>query len=64
MGVDLPYSYNGISRSWNVSNNIIYLKSIQEKLPNEIETLSEADRYNDIHDTCGQFKCFFRKNQN
>jgi hypothetical protein len=31
---------NGISRSWNVSNNIIYLKSIQEeKLPNEIEVL-------------------------
>jgi oxygen-independent coproporphyrinogen-3 oxidase len=42
------HSYNGISRSWNVSNNIIYLKSIQEeKLPNEIETLSEADRYNE-----------------
>jgi oxygen-independent coproporphyrinogen-3 oxidase len=42
------HSYDGISRSWNVSNNIIYLKSIQEeKLPNEIETLSEADRYNE-----------------
>ena len=42
------HSYNGISRSWNVSNNIIYLKSIQEeKLPNELETLSEADRYNE-----------------
>jgi coproporphyrinogen III oxidase-like Fe-S oxidoreductase len=35
------HGYNGISRSWNVSNNIIYLKSIQEeKLPNEIEVLS------------------------
>jgi hypothetical protein len=33
------HGYNGISRSWNVSNNII-LKSIQEeKLPNEIEVL-------------------------
>jgi oxygen-independent coproporphyrinogen-3 oxidase len=34
------HGYNGISRSWNVSNNIIYLKSIQEeKLPNEISAL-------------------------
>jgi oxygen-independent coproporphyrinogen-3 oxidase len=51
MGIGpLAHSYNGISRSWNVSNNIIYLKSIQEeKLPNEIETLSEADRYNEYH---------------
>jgi oxygen-independent coproporphyrinogen-3 oxidase len=42
------HGYNGISRSWNVSNNIIYLKSIQEeKLPNEIEVLSVTDRYNE-----------------
>jgi oxygen-independent coproporphyrinogen III oxidase len=42
------HSYNGISRSWNVSNNTIYLKSIQEdKLPNEIEILSKSDRYNE-----------------
>ncbi|WP_413999960.1 radical SAM family heme chaperone HemW [Flavobacterium sp. W1B] len=42
------HSYNGISRSWNVSNNPIYLKSIQEdKLPNETEILSVADRYNE-----------------
>jgi oxygen-independent coproporphyrinogen III oxidase len=42
------HSYNGVSRSWNVSNNSIYLKSIQEnKLPNEIEILSTADRYNE-----------------
>lgn len=42
------HSYNGVSRSWNVSNNIIYLKSIQEeKLPHEMEILSEADRYNE-----------------
>lgn len=42
------HSYNGISRSWNVSNNSLYLKSIQEgKLPNEIEILSVADRYNE-----------------
>ena len=42
------HSYNGVSRSWNVSNNSIYLKSIQEnKIPNEIEILSKADRYNE-----------------
>ncbi|HEX9150438.1 MAG TPA: radical SAM family heme chaperone HemW [Flavobacterium sp.] len=42
------HSYNGISRSWNVANNSIYLKSIQEnKLPNEIEILSISDRYNE-----------------
>lgn len=42
------HSYDGISRSWNVSNNTMYLKSIQEnKLPNEIEILSKTDRYNE-----------------
>ncbi len=42
------HSYDGISRSWNVSNNSLYIKSIQEdKLPNEIEILSIADRYNE-----------------
>ncbi len=42
------HSYNGFSRSWNVSNNTIYIKSIQEKkLPNESETLSITDRYNE-----------------
>ena len=42
------HSYDGVSRSWNVSNNAIYLKSIQEnKLPNEIEILSITDRYNE-----------------
>jgi oxygen-independent coproporphyrinogen III oxidase len=42
------HSYNGISRSWNVSNNSLYLKSIQgDKLPNEIEILSISDRYNE-----------------
>jgi oxygen-independent coproporphyrinogen-3 oxidase len=29
--LDPAHGYNGISRSWNVSNNIIYLKSIQEE---------------------------------
>ena len=42
------HSYDGVSRSWNVSNNSIYLKSIQEnKLPNEIEILSKTDQYNE-----------------
>ena len=42
------HSYDGISRSWNVSNNTIYLKSLDEnKLPNEIEILSKTDRYNE-----------------
>jgi oxygen-independent coproporphyrinogen III oxidase len=42
------HSYDGVSRSWNVSNNSLYLKSIQEdKLPNEIEILSLSDRYNE-----------------
>lgn len=42
------HSYDGISRSWNVSNNSLYIKSIQEnKLPNETEILTTADRYNE-----------------
>ena len=42
------HSYDGVSRSWNVSNNSMYLKSIRDnKLPNEIEILSVTDRYNE-----------------
>ena len=42
------HSYDGISRSWNVSNNALYLKSLaDDKLPNEIEILSKTDRYNE-----------------
>ncbi len=42
------HSYNGISRSWNVSNNTIYLKAIAEnKLPSETEVLTITDRYNE-----------------
>ena len=42
------HSYDGISRSWNIANNPLYLKAIQEnKLPNEVEVLSIADRYNE-----------------
>jgi oxygen-independent coproporphyrinogen-3 oxidase len=42
------HSYDGVSRSWNVSNNAIYLKSLAEnKLPSETEILSKSDRYNE-----------------
>jgi len=42
------HSYDGVSRSWNVSNNSLYLKSIQDnQLPSEVETLSMNDRYNE-----------------
>jgi len=42
------HSYDGEKRSWNVSNNSLYLKSIQEnQLPSETEILSKTDRYNE-----------------
>ncbi|OGS82302.1 MAG: coproporphyrinogen III oxidase [Flavobacteria bacterium RIFCSPLOWO2_12_FULL_31_7] len=42
------HSYNGVSRSWNVANNSLYLKEITEnKLPSETETLSKTDQYNE-----------------
>ena len=42
------HSYDGKNRSWNVSNNGSYLKSISENtLPSEKEILSETDRYNE-----------------
>ena len=42
------HSYNGKIRSWNVSNNAKYLKSIQQKtLPQEIEILTINDRFNE-----------------
>ena len=42
------HSYNGISRSWNVPNNALYLKAIENgELPHEIEMLSATDRYNE-----------------
>lgn len=42
------HSYDGEKRGWNVSNNSIYIKSIQEnKLPIETEILSKTDRYNE-----------------
>ncbi|WP_396182905.1 radical SAM family heme chaperone HemW [Flavobacterium sp.] len=42
------HSYDGEKRGWNVSNNTLYIKSIEEgKLPIETETLSKTDRYNE-----------------
>jgi len=42
------HSYDGISRSWNIANNVVYLKSIEEgKLPSEKEILTQTDRYNE-----------------
>ena len=42
------HSYNGISRSWNISNNTLYLKSIADNiLPSETEILTKTDRYNE-----------------
>jgi len=42
------HSFDGKQRSWNIRNNPIYLKKINEgELPLEIETLSTTDRYNE-----------------
>jgi oxygen-independent coproporphyrinogen-3 oxidase len=42
------HSYNGISRSWNIANNTLYIKSIQDnKLPLTSEKLTKEDSYNE-----------------
>ncbi|MEC4051106.1 radical SAM family heme chaperone HemW [Flavobacterium sp. SUN046] len=42
------HSYDGVQRGWNISNNALYLKSIEEgKLPMETEVLTLTDRYNE-----------------
>lgn len=42
------HSYDGISRSWNVANNALYLKALQnDELPNEVEKLTLEDCYNE-----------------
>lgn len=42
------HSFDGKNRSWNIRNNPTYIKKITEGvLPVEIETLSQADRYNE-----------------
>ena len=42
------HSFKGKERSWNVSNNAKYIKSIQDKiLPREVEILAVADQFNE-----------------
>lgn len=42
------HSFNGKERSWNVSNNAKYIKSISNKiLPSEIEILSTNNQFNE-----------------
>jgi oxygen-independent coproporphyrinogen-3 oxidase len=42
------HSYDGVSRSWNIANNTLYIKSIQEnKLPLTSEELTKEDSYNE-----------------
>ena len=42
------HSFDLVSRSWNIANNAIYIKSINEnKLPSETEVLSVSDQYNE-----------------
>lgn len=42
------HSYNGDSRQWNVANNALYIKSIDENiLPFEKETLSSTQKINE-----------------
>jgi oxygen-independent coproporphyrinogen III oxidase len=42
------HSFNGTSRSWNIANNALYIKSIQEnKLPLTSEKLTKEDSYNE-----------------
>lgn len=42
------HSFYGDQRSWNVSNNIKYIQSIQKgALPNTVELLSNKDQYNE-----------------
>lgn len=42
------HSYDGTNRSWNIANNTLYIKSIEEnQLPSETETLTTVDRYNE-----------------
>lgn len=43
------HSFNGSSRQWNISNNNIYIKNINEKQSDyfELETLTEENRFNE-----------------
>lgn len=42
------HSFNGEQRSWNIKNNTQYIAAIAEnRVPQDIETLSTADKYNE-----------------
>ena len=42
------HSFNGVTRSWNIANNAVFIRSIlEDKLPSEVETLTLTDRYNE-----------------
>ncbi|WP_111706393.1 radical SAM family heme chaperone HemW [Lutibacter citreus] len=42
------HSYNGVERSWNISNNAKYVMSLNEnKLPLKVEILSIEDKFNE-----------------
>ena len=42
------HSYDGNQRSWNINNNLLYMKSLlKNKIPREIEILSTTDKYNE-----------------
>jgi oxygen-independent coproporphyrinogen-3 oxidase len=42
------HSYDGVNRGWNISNNTLYSKAIEEnRLPIETEKLTLTDRYNE-----------------
>lgn len=43
------HSYNGISRQWNISNNALYMQSIQQNtIPAEIEMLTTVQQANEM----------------
>lgn len=42
------HSFNGVSRRWNIANNVKYMKSINSgELPFQIEILSPEDKYHE-----------------
>jgi oxygen-independent coproporphyrinogen III oxidase len=43
------HSYDGATRSWNIANNALYMKQINDgNYAPEVELLSENDRYNEL----------------
>jgi oxygen-independent coproporphyrinogen-3 oxidase len=43
------HSFDGFHRKWNISNNTLYIKSLQKgEIPAEIEKLSISERYNEL----------------